>query len=496
MSDDLDTTNWQRARLISAAGIRGADEQEVRATTALLAVMAAVPEFARAVCARVGAPAGNLSAFTEVEFRLAGGSKVRPDGVLLVARGSKRWVALVEVKTGTSELKREQVEAYLDVAREQGFDCVLTISNQISGSASGQPIEVDRRKTRRVGLAHLSWLDIVTEAAFQHEHRGVSDPDQAYMLGELIRYLEDHRSGAMTFEDMGQDWVTVRDGARNGTLRTSDSSVQEIAGRWDQLVQYLALDLGRKLGAPVREVLSRRERQDPAVRRANLVSQLTGGGGLDGVLRIPGAAGDVTVAADLVAKQVSASISLGAPDTGRAATKVRWLLRQLDEAPGQLRVEAAFHGTRRTSAALLRDVREDETVLLLERSSDPRSFTLTLTLTMGERRDNRKGSFIESMSTLLSRFYGEVVQSLRPWQASAPRLRSSATDSDPDESPAVPAAVSSSSVEEAATDGPTPLVQALATLEDGPQDALTRVLTHASSAQLPSSPRAPQSTSP
>src|SRR4051794_30104769 len=36
---------WRPARLISVAGIRGQDEQEQRATSSLLAVMQAVPDF-------------------------------------------------------------------------------------------------------------------------------------------------------------------------------------------------------------------------------------------------------------------------------------------------------------------------------------------------------------------------------------------------------------------------------------------------------------------
>jgi hypothetical protein len=43
---------------------------------------------------------------------------------------------------------------------------------------------------------------VLTEAVVQKEHRGISDPDQAYILGELIRYLSDPRSGAVSFEGM------------------------------------------------------------------------------------------------------------------------------------------------------------------------------------------------------------------------------------------------------------------------------------------------------
>jgi len=56
----------------------------------------------------------------------------------------------------------------------------------------------------------------------QKEFRGIADPDQAWILGELIRYLEHRKSGALEFEDMGAAWVDVRDQVVAGTLRPSD----------------------------------------------------------------------------------------------------------------------------------------------------------------------------------------------------------------------------------------------------------------------------------
>ncbi len=47
---------WQPARLFSVIGVGAGEEQERRATSALIATMQAVRPFARAVCARVGLP--------------------------------------------------------------------------------------------------------------------------------------------------------------------------------------------------------------------------------------------------------------------------------------------------------------------------------------------------------------------------------------------------------------------------------------------------------
>lgn len=44
-----------------------------------------------------------------------------------------------------------------------------------------------------------------TRTALMLKHKGVDDPEQAFLLAELIRYLEHPASGALSFEDMGSN---------------------------------------------------------------------------------------------------------------------------------------------------------------------------------------------------------------------------------------------------------------------------------------------------
>lgn len=242
---------WRRARLIPTTGIGGQDEQEQRATSSLLAVMGAVPQFGRAILDHVGAPGGRIQTFTEIRFADEDAKLSIPDGAVVVEHGKARWVSLIEVKTAGAELRADQVERYLDLARINGFDAVLTISNQITASAVESPLAIDARKLKKVALRHLSWWQVMTEARVEHKHRGISDPDQAWILGELIAYLDHENAGAGGFDDMGERWVTVRDGAREATLKSSDSAVRDIASRWEPLVGYLSLGLTQDLGRQV-----------------------------------------------------------------------------------------------------------------------------------------------------------------------------------------------------------------------------------------------------
>jgi hypothetical protein len=291
---------WHPARLIPVAGIKGQKEQEQRAASVLLAVMAAVPDFGHALLAPLGAPRGKIRSYGEVQVRKDDGQLDTPDGAVVVERAGKHWRVLVEVKTGGAELKSDQVDRYLDVAREHGFDAVLTISNQITSDVDESPVALDKRKLRRVRLYHLSWWRIVTEAVLQHRFRGIKDPDQAWILGELIAYLDHENAGAGGFEDMGERWVKVRESARQGTLRASDPEVRVIAERWEHFLDYLALGLSQDLGREVAPVRPRK--QTTAERVETLVQQLASTAQLTGGLRVPDTIAPLEVRVDLRAR--------------------------------------------------------------------------------------------------------------------------------------------------------------------------------------------------
>jgi len=430
--------DWHEARLIPVAGIRGQEEQERRATSALLAVMRAVPDFGRALLAEVGAPRGNIRTYAEVQLRDGDGKLSIPDGAIVVERGSRRWQALLEVKTGAAFLASEQVSRYLDMAREHGFDALVTISNEITASPEHLPVALDRRRTRRVAAYHLSWWRVMTEAILQFRHRGVSDPDQAWILGELIAYLDHEKSGASGFDDMGPNWVKVRDGARQGTLRRTDTAVADVAGRWMQLMDYVALGLTQDLGTEVTPLRPRRESIED--RRASLADALASDGVLAGGVRVPNAIAPLEVRADLRARQVTTSVTFDAPREGRPLSRVNWLLRQLRDAPAELRLEVAFVNTRETTSLLLGETREFPHRLLSasDPRREPRTFTVALTKPMGLKSGKTRGSFVGDTRQQLVAFYRDLVQHLKPWQAKAPQLPEQLPDVPPAPVPEAP----------------------------------------------------------
>lgn len=415
---------WQPARLFPITGIGGADEQERRGCSAFLAVLQSVREFGRALTLRCGAPAGTIETFIEVPFTL-GQSKFRPDGLIRVSRGQKSWTALVEVKTGKNDLGVEQVSHYLDIAREQGFDAVITISHEVATTPGVHPVLVDKRKMRKVDLYHLSWSRIHTEALLEQTNQSVSDPDQAWILAEFVRYLENSKSGAWDFDDMGPDWVNVRNAAGLQTLRASDKETLGVVARFDQLLAFSGMELSRRLGANVQQRLSRKERTEPATRVQDQAIQLAKTGQLIGSLVVPNAAAPIDILVDLRANRVDCSATIQAPSEGRTSTRINWLLRQLKDAPKDLMITASSARARDSGPSHPLHALDENPMLLVENpQADIRSFTVTLCHPAGGKRGQGKGSFVSSVTGLVDRFYAEVLLSLKVWSAPPPRPKS------------------------------------------------------------------------
>ena len=308
-----------------------------------------------------------------------------------------------------------------DNEAERGYDAVVTLSNELPASAGEHPVGVDRRKLRKVALHHLAWAEVVHEATMQLSHRGVADPTQAWVLSELVRYMQHPRSGASGFEDMGAAWVTGRDSVVAGTLRPSDRKAPAVAASWDRLIRQVCLRKTGELGTDVTPVGARAHATNPAARGETVVRALVSDGSLSAALRIPGSAGPMRITAHLPTSQVEVSVDVTAPVEGRPLTRVSWLLRQLTDAPDTLRIDAFAAKPSDNRCEPLGVVRANPKLLLPDDGA-PKTYRLSLVLPLGTKRGVGRGGFITSIHEAVDTFYRDVLQSLRPWTPPPPKL--------------------------------------------------------------------------
>jgi hypothetical protein len=105
-----------------------------------------------------------------------------------------------------------------------------------------------------------------------------------------------------------------------------------------------------------------------------------------------------------------------------------------------------LHGRGAGTAELIRNIRDNPTVLVPDTAKELRSFRVALTSPLGTKRGRGRGSFIDSIRDAVDTFYGEVLQYIKAWTAAPPRLRETP------EPPPPPVALSSTSL--SSQDGP------------------------------------------
>jgi stress response protein SCP2 len=400
--------SWRQARLFPVSTLKNDREREMRATSVLLAVMAQVPEFGRRLTAAFGAPAGRMETYTEVSLP-HGESPRRPDGLIRVERAGKLWTALVETKTNGNPLRPAQVQDYVDIATRRGYEAVITLSNDVA--LDGTPlveVKIDGRRKNKVTLWHLSWAEVAHQAQMLIRHEGVGQAAHAWLLHELLLYLQHDNSGCHGFQNMGPAWVPVRNGIDQETLCEGDPRAVEVVASWERLVRQVCLRLGGELGQKVLPVQKVRRGTDPHSRRAALADRLCRHGLLSAELRIQDTPSPLALTADLRTGRLRTSTEVLAPEQGQPLTWVKRLVRQLADAPADVHVETLVDGGIGPRGTLER-LRPEPADLLPRGGGTITGFRLSLFKSMGSTRGNAETGFIRSVDEAVDRFYSTVV---------------------------------------------------------------------------------------
>jgi hypothetical protein len=431
----VNESKWQPARLIPVAGVKGDREAEQRATSAFLAVLSVVRDLSNELLTPMGASSAAkavVETYTEVPVD-SNGKTVRPDGLVRVTYGKRSFTALVEVKTGNNKLRAEQINDYWQAARQAKFDHVVTISNEIAASGAHPVHGLKFQRNSPVQVTHLSWIRILSTALRLKNHKGVDDPEQAWILGELVRYLEHHASGVMQMSDMGSHWIPIRDGARAGTLNKKTEGLTEVVEKIDEMFTFVSLVLSSEIGEDVDVVLSK-GMQDQAARIESFKKTIIEGGTVSGTLRIPHTAGDIRTSVDLRSQQLTASIDVKAPEEMSARARTGWILKQVLRSGDDVAIESYARNARLPTAASLGEVREDRSRLLDSNRSEPHRFVLKQRAPMPLNRKSKKqkAGFVDGYMNIVADFYENVVQGITPWQAPAPKRKPAETEPESD----------------------------------------------------------------
>lgn len=255
----------ERARLFP---VLADNSKEGRTLSILLACLENVEEFGRVMLSDVGQRLGTrarIETYTEVVLQRGSEERThRPDGLIVLRSGSSQWCALVEAKVGNSDLTTEQIEDYLEIAKQNEVNALITISNQFAPLPSHHPVTVSATAKRKATLFHWSWMYVLTEASLLLSNEEVIDRDQRVILNELVRFLTHPSAGVKSFDQMPAAWTDVvtavqaggagagiprRSRGRQGLLRFAAEEVDPVLVKRDPAMEPLASE--RLKSAPV-----------------------------------------------------------------------------------------------------------------------------------------------------------------------------------------------------------------------------------------------------
>lgn len=420
-------SSGEEARLIPVVA---ETSKEGRAASILLATLMSVDNFSKALLGTIGQRVGSrakLECFTEVVFKTCPADiKSRPDGLLRLKVGKRTWSALIEAKIGRAELDQKQLKDYVQLAKMNGVDAVITLSNQFAALPSHHPVGLPKSILRSVDFYHWSWMYVLTQATLLLADDEFATPEQHYILREMVRYFEHDSAGVSSFDRMNPEWkdlvVKVQSG---GSLSKASQEVENTVASWHQEQRDLCLIISRELERPVKLKLRKAHIDDQAVRLKEDCEELAKTAQLKCELDVPNAAAVIIVTADLKTRNVSCSMRLAAPeDRKKTSARVNWLLRQLNKTDANnVFVKAIWPTKARDTMASLTEVRKDPNILQAENKSlTPKHFEVVMVNDLASKFSGTK-TFIEHVEEVVPRFYEQVGQYLRAWMAPPPKPR-------------------------------------------------------------------------
>lgn len=417
--------SWDVARLIPTLPD---SKKEEKATSILLATFRVVPIFALDMLKEAGAPTAKrmkLHCLTEVVPKGQSGAKLRPDGIVFIDTGRSTWSAIVESKVGLNNLDPEQIESYVALARNLQCDAVITISNQFSTIPTHHPVSIAKNKLGKIGLYHFSWLSLVSKAVLLAGNKKVDDPEQAFILNELIRYLQNPRSGVLLMTQLGPGWKRSCEHILKGVpLLKSSEEIQQAVTTWAQLSRYLALQLSLALSKSVSIHLTRPQIKDPEIRVKAHIDELSSLHSLTDHFEIPNAAGKLRVVADFSRRALDFSMAVKSPKNRTYASAcINWLLRQIKVDDPELLIRANWPGRTPPTMIKVGLLREDPNLIIPNGSKSLPTYLEVVRVVDLAARFQQKRKFVEITEAEILRFYQEVGQHLKNWIAPPPKVK-------------------------------------------------------------------------
>jgi len=402
---------------------------EVGLASVLLSSIRMIREFRRMIMSDIKMiKGGQFFAYNEVVFPQF--KNCRIDGLALKVKGGViRDAAIFEMKNGSNEINKEQIEKYINLARSCTIPRIVTVSNQFVSEPTQSPVDV--RSIKSVGIYHLSWTYILTLAhilLFDNDIN-IEDPDQVELMKEVVKYFEYDKSGICGFTQMKKGWKEIVERINLGSsIRLSDPGLDEAVISWQQEEKDLALILSRNLGVFVTSGETK-YRGDLSSRIRDYKKELISNKILSSVLKVKNAASDIRIDAFFDKRIIEMSVTLKAPQDKKIRGQLSWIKNQLrnckkknektfQKIQNEIIVDISLKNTSKSERVNI----ENLDIIYGEiKEREIREFEVILIKDLGKKFSNCK-KFVEIIENMLIDYYSCVVQYLTKWEEPAPKI--------------------------------------------------------------------------
>lgn len=402
---------------------------EVGLASVLLSSMRMIREFRKMILSDLKMrKGGHFYAYNEVVFPQF--KNCRIDGLILIESGGViKDAAIFEMKNGSNEVNREQIEKYIDLAKSCSIPRIVTVSNQFVSEPTQSPVNV--KSIKSVNQYHFSWSYILTLAhilLFDNEIN-IEDPDQVELMKEVVKYFEYDKSGICGFTQMKKGWGEIVEKINLGTrVKLSDSDLDEAVISWEQEEKDLALILSKNLGVFITSGETK-YKGDLDSRIIDDKKRLKEEKILSSSLKVKNAVSDIKIDASFEKKTVEMSVILKAPQDKTIRGQLSWIKRQLRKCRKKntkkfLKVQQEILidiSLKNTSKSERVNIDNLDNIYSEIKDREIKEFKVMMIKDFSRKFSSCK-KFVEIIEEMLLDYYSGIVQSLTKWEEPAPKM--------------------------------------------------------------------------
>ena len=415
----------REARLIPSIKIG----DEMALTSVILSSIRLIKEFRKMILSAAKMmTGGKIYVYTEVGFDEFKDSRI--DGLIIIVKsGIIKDAALLEMKNGTDELEKEQIEKYIKIAKNYNVPRLITISNQYVSEPSQFPINIKPPKS--INLYHYSWSFLLTLAhilLFDND-LNIEDEDQVEIMKEVVYYLENDKSGVSGFTQMKQGWKEVVEKINSGTsIKKTDPDLDEAVISWQQEEKDMALILSKNLGIFVNSGDSK-YKNNLQGRINNDKTTLLEKKRLTSSLKVKGAISDIRINARFDKRIIEMSVDLKAPQDKKIRGQMGWIKKQIENCYKKNQSEYEKIAKEIFIDVSLKNMSKNERITVANidsfytdfKDKEVKEFKLIFIKDFGKQFSSRK-NFVKIIEEMLIDFYTGIVQHLSKYEQPAPKI--------------------------------------------------------------------------